>query len=517
VRAPESGEAAAAPSPGDGAGRSPELAGLAGLVAALAASQILAAAFNLVRAKGVAVYLGPAGMGIVSLVDQLAYVVAFTAAFALPAAGVKYLSKAHSQGGDAFGRAYRLFVQTLLFTSTCVAVVMCAVTLAWPEIWGPLLAPRAGLLVLALLTVPAMGLHGLQLNVFAALRHPGLASLGRLGSTALMALGALAGLLVAGLTGLYAGNLLAAVVAAAVMLGYTRRRFGLRLSWGVWPAWSEWRLHRDVLRFCAVTYLISVGEPLAFLLARYALLQSADLAELGLFQSAYAVASYMGLLFVQSTAFYLTPLMNRVAPAAEKMVRALEFQRQMALGVTAVALPLVLFPRLVLSLLFSDAFVAAAPYLALFVLGQAVFLLAGVLQALLIGLDDLRTHLVASIGTQATLASLCWLLAPAFGLWGVALAFLVAYAGLFLVCLARLMVRHGTRLPARSAVAIPCGLLLVLAAGWLGQGATEDGQAIATRLLVATAGAAGLALFLTRDERSAVHLAWSRVWRPRGA
>ena len=110
-----------------------------------------------------------------------------------------------------------------------------------------------------------------------------------------MAIGAIAGMLLAGLTGLYVGNLLAALVAAVVMLGYTRRRFALGLPWRVWPDWGAWRHHRDVVRFCAVAYLISVAEPLAILVARYALLQSTDLAELGLFQSAFGLASYLGL------------------------------------------------------------------------------------------------------------------------------------------------------------------------------------------------------------------------------
>lgn len=486
---------------------------MAGLVLALAGGQLLSSLFNLARAKSVAVYLGPVGMGLVSLVDQLAYVVAFTASFALPQAGLKYLSRAHSRGPERFAAAYALFVQTLLCVSVSLSLVASLVTLAWPQVWGPSLAPWAGVVVPALLTVPTMGLHGLQFHVFAALERPELAGLGRLLSTALMAIGAIAGMLLAGLVGLYVGNLLGAIMAAVLMFGYTRWRFALGLPGGVWPDWGAWRQHRDVLRFCASVYLISVAEPLAILVARYAIVQSTDLAELGLFQSAFGLAAYLGLLFVQSTSFYLTPLMNRDGPADVKTARAVDFQRQLVIGATLVALPLALFPRLALSLLFSEAFVGAAPYLVFFVLGQLLLLMTGVFQALLIGLDDLRTHLIANISAQAALAILCWFLAPGYGLWGLVTAFLVTHAGLLLACLARLALRHGTRLPARSVAATACGLILVVVAGGLGWDPTETAGSVVARLLFAAIGIVVLALFLTRDERTSLRLAWSRVRR----
>lgn len=488
------------------------MVGLAGIVLTLAAGQGLTAIVNLVRAKSVAVALGPVGTGTVSVVDQIAQLAVFTASFALPQASAKYLSRLHSQRHAAVVPVYQLFVQTLLVISICLAGVVSLVTLARPQGWGDELAPHAGLIVLAMATVPAAALHALQVYVFAALQLPKLASLTVLAGAALTGSAAVAGLLAAGLMGLYTGNLLATLLVAAVVLVAFALRFDLPLPRGWWPAWSQWRQHVDVLRFCATTYLVSVGYPGSFLLARYAILQHAGLAELGLFQSAYAIAIHMGLLVGQSTAYYLTPLMNRDTPAEERIRQALDFQRQMALSIPVIALPLALFPQLAITLLFSGAFVTAAPYLAVLLAGEIVLRLGHVLQALLIGLDDLRAYFSISLGAQALLAALAWFLAPTFGLWGVAVAFLAAPTVFFLACLTRLLVRYGARLRQRSVLAVLYGLLLLAVAGWLGQGLTTTTLAVATKLFFYAGAVGSLCFFLTREERHAVRLARLKLW-----
>lgn len=494
--------------------RSAGLAGLVGLVLALGASQVLGSLLNLARAKSVAVLLGPAGIGIVSVVDQLGQVAVFTASLALPHAGVKYLSRAHSESRPALVGRYHLFTQTVLATSVGLASLAALVTVTWPGVWGEDLAPHAGLIALALVAAPLTALFYLQVNVFAALQRPRLASLALLAGAGMTAVGAVAGLLAAGLPGLYAGHLAASALVVVAILGYLARRCGLPVPPGAWPAWGEWRRHPDVLRFCGMTYLVSVGEPAALLAVRYALLQDGDLTQLGLFQSAYALASYLGLLLLQSNGFYLTPLLNRHAPADEKIGRALEFQRHLALCATAVAVPLALFPEPAIALLFSSAFAAAAAYLALFVASQVMLVLGRVFQALLIGLDDVRTFLLVNVGAQVALAALAWLLAPALGLWGVALAALVAHAGVFVAFLARLMTRHGARLPTRSAAVVGYGLALLAGAGWLGREPITSHETVAARLLFCLAATASLALFLTREERGALLVASSRLWRP---
>lgn len=474
----------------------------------LAGSQVCASLLNLLRAKGVALLLGPSGVGTVSVVDQLASVAAFTAALALPTAATRYLSRADSEGAGALASLYDLLVRTLLLVATVVALAASLVVIVWPRILGEQLEPHATAVALALLAVPAMGLHGLAISLFAALRRPRLASLARLGATAGLTLGALVGMAAGGLHGLYVGNLAAAALVALTLLAGARRGLGLR-SRARLPAWREWRQHRDVLRFCGITYLVTIGEPAAFLLARYALLTSTDLAEVGLFQSAYAVASSLGMLLLQSVAFYLVPLLNRHGPAPDKAEVAFRFARMISVWTAALAVPLLLFPQLVLALLFSDAFTGAAPFLVLFILDQALLLCAAAVQALLVGLDDLGAYLVANVAAQVVLALLCWQLAPTYGPAGLGIAFVVAHGGLLLALLGRVVFTHGRPVPRSSAGAMLYALGLIAGLGWLGQGALET----TGRSLVGLAGLASLALLLTGQERHALWLAVGKLWR----
>jgi PST family polysaccharide transporter len=486
----------------------PRLFGDSLLLLSLAGSQVLTSILNMLRAKGVAVLLGPSGVGAVSVVDQLAYVVAFTAILALPTAGAKYLSRADSEGTSALVGLYGLLFRTMLLVAIVVAVASSLAVAIWPGMLGEQLAPYAPGVVLALLAVPAVALHGLEISAFAALRRPRLASFARLGTTAGLTLGALAGMMVGGLSGLYAGSLVAAALAALALVIGAWRGLGLTVG-GAIPTSREWRPHGEILRFCGVAYLVSIGEPVAFLLARYALLRSADFGDVGLFQSAYAVASSLGLLVLQSVAFYLMPLLNRHAPAHEKAAIALGFARIIAFWTAALALPLLLAPQLALALLFSEAFHGATPYLFLFVVDQALLLSAAVIQALLVGLDDLRAYLVASVVAQTVLAVLCWVLAPTYGLAGLAIAFLVAHAGLLLALLGRVMLTHRIALPGRTATAMVYTLVLLSGVGWLGRG--ELGTV--GRVLLGLLSIVSLGLLLTGHELRALRHTVGRLWR----
>jgi hypothetical protein len=54
------------------------------------------------------------------------------------------------------------------------------------------------------------------------------------------------------------------------------------------------------------------------------------------------------------------------------------------------SLPVVLFPQVVLAILYSPRFATAARFVFLFMVWRYLYQLAGINQALLIGLDDLR-------------------------------------------------------------------------------------------------------------------------------
>src|SRR5262249_45039463 len=152
--------------------------------------------------------------------------VTLASSLALTFASVKFLSRAHSLGEAEFSRTLGLFVRTLLTTTSIGAAVAFAVTLTNPAVWGEQMAAQQPVLLLALLTVPCMALHGMQVNIFASRQRPRTASLVLLSGTSATAVAAVCGLLLFGLVGVYAGNLIALVTVTAIITVLLRRRFG---------------------------------------------------------------------------------------------------------------------------------------------------------------------------------------------------------------------------------------------------------------------------------------------------
>jgi O-antigen/teichoic acid export membrane protein len=202
--------------------------------------------------------------------------------------------------------------------------------------------------------------------------------------------------------------------------------------------------------------------PVVYLIARYAILNSQGLEGAGLLQSAMALSLALTMVMRQANMLYLTPAMNRVDKAEEKFRMAAEYLRAFSLVIAMVAVPLVLFPDWWLPLLYSSRFLAAVPYVYLFVLAQTLELLAGVVLALLVGLGHIATQLWVTLSGLAGLAFIACALAPRYGIAGVGLAILFDGLAVFVLAAWRLWVLH--RFPIAQAVGwLPAGVVLLIA------------------------------------------------------
>jgi O-antigen/teichoic acid export membrane protein len=280
--------------------------------------------------------------------------------------------------------------------------------------------------------------------------------------------------------------------------------------------------NRGIVSFALIIFAASYTQSLSLFVTRYAVLINYGAAATGLLQAAIGLAASINLLLNPANGLYLTPYLNRAGPAAEKVGATLEFERKLMVVMAAVAMPMVLFAPWLLILLYSREFVAVGAILFVFVLAQCLVQLAGVHQALLIGLDELRAYGVVVAAGQLTLGVVAWLAVPAYGLAGAAAGFLAAGLALFLFTWALLAARHGFGLPARLKGLIAYSLLAIGAAGWFAAGLDLSQWPVIVGLgLFYAAFAGGLLLFLTRDELGQLagwldRMLW-RSARPKGA
>ncbi|MEW6083119.1 MAG: hypothetical protein AB1607_00855 [Chloroflexota bacterium] len=417
------------------------------LIATLGGIQVLAVFFNVLRSKLLAVLLGPEGIGAASVVDQATVLVLQVSAFSLPFASVRFLSRSHSQGTDAFRRTYSGLLSAVVMLTSIGAAIALAVVFFQPAWLGAELSTYRNLYVPALLSIPAMALHYFMVQVLAAAQQARLSGLFILVIAIVQTLGALVGTRMDGLTGYYWATLISNYLLVGGIVLFLRRKFSLPLIDPQADLRREIRMNPDIVTYTLIMFSISYILPLSNILSRLAILRNFGEAQTGLMQAAIALAAALNMILNPANGMYLTPMMNRADSAAQKISTALEFQRKLLLVLPIVAVPMVLFAPVLLFLFYSSRFVEVSQYFYLFVIAQFIALLAGIAQAVLIGLSDLKVYVFMVGLGQLSLGLIAWQLAPHWGINGVAVGYIFSSVAILLMCNIRLTVRHGWSVP----------------------------------------------------------------------
>lgn len=440
------------------------------IIATLGGIQVLAVLFNVLRSKLLAVLLGPEGIGAASVVDQATVLVLQVSAFSLPFASVRFLSRSHSQGPDAFRRTYSGLISAVVMLTSLGAALALAVVFYQPALLGAELGSYRNLLIPALLSIPAMALHYFVVQVLAAAQQARLSGLFLLIIAIVQTLGALVGTRMGGLTGYYWAALICNYLLVAGIILFLRRRFSLPLIDRHADLRREIRMNPDIVSYTLIMFSISYILPLSNILARLAVLRNFGEAQTGLMQAAIALAAALNMILNPANGMYLTPIMNRADSPAQKISTALEFQRKLMLVLPIVAVPMVLFAPLLLFLFYSSRFVEVSQYFYLFIIAQFIAQVAGIAQAVLIGLSDLTMYVFLVGLGQLSLGLIAWVLAPRWGIYGVAGGYIFSSLAILLLCTIRLRVRHGWFVPASQWALGGYGLLGLALAGVLFRG-----------------------------------------------
>ena len=298
-----------------------------------------------------------------------------------------------------------------------------------------------------------MALHGFFRNVPAAARRPRAAALFDVITTAVMAAAVSAGVIVAGITGYFIGMLAGAIAVVIGAFGYLRVTFGLRIGRRRGVVREQLRRHPDLVQFLLIMYLVSFTAPLSLAIVRTSILTHFGQTQAGFLQAAIAIGLSVNLVLNPVNGLLLTPIMNRDISKAEKFGAALEFQGKLVLVSGILAGPLVLFPDLVVSLLYTKEFVPIAALLFWFVVGQVLMQISGVGTAVMIGLDRTCVYGATIAAGHGIVAVGAWLLAPAYGLAGVAVTLFAAALAVCILSLVFLRLSTGFSMTWRVASA----------------------------------------------------------------
>jgi len=260
-------------------------------IVALGGIQALTMLAGLARTKVLAVLLGPAGVGVASVIDQVVSLVAQLGSLSIPFVALKFLARARDGSDEERRRIYDALVLLLIAASVVSAAIATGLAAVQPSIFGDGLAPYRSALIVALLGVPPFALAPLLRNAMAALeRHRESAIAAFLGAVLTVA-GAAIGVQSGGLVGLYIANAVVLAFTIGGMQWYLGRSLGLRISTNTsaHAATQALQSQPGLTTFAASMYVLALTSPLAYLFARSMLLSTHGAIEAGLVAAAYGI------------------------------------------------------------------------------------------------------------------------------------------------------------------------------------------------------------------------------------
>lgn len=170
------------------------------------------------------------------------------------------------------------------------------------------------------------------------------------------------------------------------------------------------------------------------LLIRNFLVDHASLTEVGLMQAVWAISAAGTGIVVSSMWADLIPRLAGSLQSKQELGQAINYQTRLAVAVCAPAFILVIaLAPLVLFLLYSREFVEAGPALSLQLAGDLLKVAASPLGCLLIARGHARAFMFVEISSALVFSTAAYFLIEAFGLYGVAMANVAAFAAYLIV------------------------------------------------------------------------------------
>jgi antigen flippase len=421
----------------------------------ISALQVLGGLTFFLRTKVIALVLGPAGVGLVSVIDQFVQMILQLSAFAIPFAAIKILSKAHSESAETFRATYAGLLRLLLILGSVGAALGITLISFRPSWVSPSFVAHIPLVAIGLLAIPAMILHGFFRNVPAAAMQPITSAVWDVITAAILASLAIVGILLFKVPGYFVGALVGCVVVSASYYLYLAHRFGLSMTGRPSSIRGLLKANPSFVELSLASYAVAFVTPFALFIVRATVLESLGIETAGFLQAAIGISLAINLVLGSLNGLVLAPLVNRMLAESKKHREAEEFQRKLLLAIAIVTLPPSLFPDLVVIGLYSSEFVEAAHVLYWFVLSQAMTQIAGVYTALMIGLDRLKAYGVLMVVGTASNAVLAILLVPRLGLLGAGIAAFTSASLLALGTFGYLHAREGFRIGRAAGLGTP--------------------------------------------------------------
>ncbi len=464
--------------------------------------QLVTMAVLLVRTKALALLLGPDGVGVLAIVDKLLATVGQAVSLSLPFAAVRFLPELWRRDHSEFLSLVRPMRNMLIFVGLVSTSVGVIVTWLDPRLWGAELLPYRTIVFSGFISLPVIILVPFLQNAIAGRLAHNFSALFILGHALVLTLASIAGVWVGGLSTFYILYALVGMVLVIFTIVFVERKPAGAIGSKRLP-FFQLKLPRKIWNFSLAVWALAFITPFAALYVHYIVLRSHGIEVAGWMQCAMAVGLAVRNLLGRAHPLFLTPNVNSGGSVEERMCWASDFQKTFSMLSLVPALPLLLFPHLIVSMLYSPAFLPAAPFVALFVINEVLTLLTGTYQALILAFDHLAFHVFQNLIAQAMLIAVATVSVPQYGVLGAGLASICAQLVLYCGSVLFLRRRHKFEVPVRSMMLSSFIIMSLIASGIFGALHAELSWGIVTsKLSVYAISVAGMVTLLSAADRA---------------
>jgi len=431
---------------------------------------------GLVRMKAVALLLGPAGVGLIGLMQSLISTGAAVAALGLGTAGTRQIAKATAQGDNDSITSIRhaLFIGTLLLAlGGAVIFWITRNMLAVHVLNNPVLADDVGWLAFGVALTVASGSQGALLNGLQRIEDLARVSIGTAIISTIFGVAVLFMFGEQGLIFFVLGTPIASFLLGHWYVAKLPKLKGdfTRLS----LIFQEWK----VLARLGVTLMFTgVMWSISHLFVRTYIENKLGSNELGHFQAAWTIGTtYLGfVLGALGTDFY--PRLSAVMDDHDQANRLINEQSEVGLLLTGpILLAMLGVAPWVIELLYSSDFIGGADLLQWQILGDVLKVVIWPLSYSILAAGNGRAHFITESLSILIFVMVTWFLLPSLGIKAAGISFFMIFV--VLLPITYLIARRRTGFRWTSVVLFQMVLLMLLAIGvflagawskWLGAG-----------------------------------------------
>ncbi|MDI6791487.1 MAG: oligosaccharide flippase family protein [bacterium] len=398
---------------------------------------------GMIRAKVMALLLGPAGIGIFSLLVSFANFVVQIAHLGTPAATTRYVSQARSENDKL---SISKILTLILYTVLPCSILLTIICLLFSKQIALYLANDPTiiriLVIIISLSIPFNVLWLILDEIFLGYKEISLRARIIIANFTLSII--IIGPLIYFLKveGLAIYHLLYMVMAAGLFGYYLRRILAREKISFIWRI--DLRFAKEFYKFSLTTLATGLSLTLSLLITRSLIVRLVGLSETGLYQATISLATYL-VMFQQSMQAYLYPHLSEAMEPNQFIDELNKGLRLMLLSMTPIIVTFILFSHYFVLLLYSREFLPITSLIPIACIGTYFNIIGMLFWTALLATRNLKVYSAIALVSNLLSIVLVIVLIPPLGLagaiWAYTIGHLIAF-GLYFLYLKKVFNYH---------------------------------------------------------------------------